>query len=273
MPAMFSLAARLLPPILLVAGCAAPSGPSLEQTPSGFDPQRDGICLHYDHAADRDDGHSAAADRTILESLYGAAWIRQHVRPVSGAHGLNGDRFRLESDAVMQAVWDPVGGWLSAHHDRPATVAELARFWLRTLDAGGDIWIKEGGQSDVSAAVLGRVRQQRPALDTTARIHIVQHSNWNEKQTTPADLAFVKTHTDYIRIPDANAYLNRKGGCPRFVAAAVEHPRFGSAWQAAFAYYDPAHRLDFSDTGALMRIVGLGPLDIDAFHARFLTTP
>lgn len=52
-----------------------------------FDPQKDLLSLHYDHAPDKDDGHSAAADRTILETLYDCEWIKAHVVAVSGAYG------------------------------------------------------------------------------------------------------------------------------------------------------------------------------------------
>ena len=46
---------------------------------------------------------------------------------------------------------------------------------------------------------------------------------------------------------------------------------FGAIWKAAFAYYDPKERLDFSDTGELMQILGLGQIGIKEFNARFLT--
>ncbi len=73
-----------------------------------------------------------------------------------------------------------------------------------------------------------------------------------------------------MRISDANAYLNLAGGDAAFVQAATAHPVFGPAWRAAFAYYDPAERLDFSDTGELLHIVGIGELSIDEFRRRFL---
>ena len=44
-----------------------------------FNPEKDLLSLHYDHAPDKDDGHSAAADRTILESLHTRDWVKTHV--------------------------------------------------------------------------------------------------------------------------------------------------------------------------------------------------
>ena len=77
-----------------------------------FNPQKDLLSLHYDHAPDKDDGHSTAADRTILESLYGRDWIKRHVVAVSGTYGKNARTFNSKSDTVMDATWNDCGGWL-----------------------------------------------------------------------------------------------------------------------------------------------------------------
>lgn len=235
-----------------------------------FDAGKDLLSLHYDHAPDKDDGHSAAADRTILESIHGRDWIKKHVVAVSGAYGKNANSFNSGSDKVMDAVWNDCGGWLAGHENRKQVVVDLARRWSGALEVGGDVWVKEGGQSDITAEVVRRLREQSAELDTARRIHVVQHSKWNERQTTEEALALIMKQTDRIKIRDANAYLNKKGGDAAFEKAALAHPVFGPAWKAAFDYYDPAIRLDFSDTGELMHILGLGEMDIDAFRKRFL---
>jgi hypothetical protein len=247
------------------AGKAAP--PPRRET---FDANTDLISLHYDHAPDRDDAHSAAADRTILESMYSPEWVRAHVLAVSGAYGRNARSFREASDAVMDAVWTDRGGWLPGHSRRKETVAAMVEAWSKILSAGGDVWVKEGGQSDLTAEVVGILRKRAPHLDTTRRIHVVQHSGWNEGQTTPSALAFVREHTHYIRIRDANRFLNVRGGNRDFESAARGHPVFAEAWKAAFKYYRPSVRLDFSDTGELMRILGLGEVGIEEFRCRYL---
>lgn len=236
-----------------------------------FSAEKDLLSLHYDHASDKDDGQSAAADRTILESLFSADWIKEHVIPVSGAYGKNAKKFNVRSDAVMNAVWNDCGGWLPAHIRRDDVVKELGRRWCRTLEDGGDVWVKEGGQSDITAEVVKIVRRELPYIDTAKRIHVVQHSKWNEEQTTDAALKYTQENTDYIRIRDANAYLNIKGGNKAFEEAAKRHLVFGAAWRAAFAYYSPKQRLDFSDTGELMHILGLGEIGIEEFGERFLS--
>ncbi len=237
-----------------------------------FAPATDLISLHYDHAPDKDDGQSAAADRTILQSMYGPEWITTHVVAVSGAYGKNAAEFNPDSDRVMDAVWGAgeQGGWLAAHANRSRAIAEAARRWIAALKAGGDVWVKEGGQSDFTAEVVRAIRQQWSELDTRSRIHVVQHSDWNEQQTTEAALAYTRANTHYIRIRDANAYLNVKGGDAAFVTAALGHPVFAPFWKAAFAYYPPQQRLDFSDTGELMHILGLGEMGIDAFRQTYL---
>ncbi len=241
-----------------------------ENGPAKFNPDEDLLSLHYDHAPDKDDGQSAAADRTVLESLFGRVWMEGHVVAVSGAYGRNADTFNTNSDVVMDAAWNDCSGWLSGHTNRTEVVTELSRRWKATLEAGGDVWVKEGGQSDITAAVVKRIRKEAPGVDTSFRIHVVQHSQWNEDQTTAEALEYTRGATDYIRIADANAYLNVQGGNASFEAAARAHPVFGPVWKAAFAYYDPNERLDFSDTGELFRILGLGEIGIDAFRTRFL---
>jgi len=255
--------------VLLVAMCASLRA-SEEAGMKQFSWETDLLSLHYDHAPDKDDGQSAAADRTILESLFGAEWIREHVVAVSGAYGKNAKSFNVKSDAVMNAAWNDCGGWLEGNTKRDEVVAELTQRWGKVLKEGADVWVKEGGQSDITVDVVKLIRRQFPDLNTTKRIHVVQHSNWNEKQTTDAALAYTKEHTHYIKIRDANAYLNIKGGNDVFEKTAKQHPAFGSVWKAAFTYYNPKQRLDFSDTGELMHILGLGEIGIDEFRKRFL---
>ena len=266
---MKKIIAVLILCVCLSFSCSSTQRSNENKEPS-FNPKKDLISLHYDHAPDKDDGQSAAADRTILQSLYGKDWIKKHVLAVSGAYGKNAPNFNPDSDKVMDAVWNDCGGWIAAHNSRENAITEMTKRWSKTLKAGGDIWIKEGGQSDLTAAVVERIQKQMPKIDTTLRIHTVQHSDWNQNQTAEAALAFTKSNTDYIRISDGNRYLNVRGGNDAFVKAATENPNFSDIWKAAFAYYNPKERIDFSDTSELMRILGLGEMNLDQFRERFL---
>ena len=241
-----------------------------EDRTRNFNPETDLISLHYDHAPDKDDGQSAAADRTILESLFGRAWIKQHVVAVSGAYGKNAGSFNFKSDVVMDIAWNNCGGWLSGHNSRDKVIDILCERWIATLESGGNVWVKEGGQSDLTADTIKKIIVKITDLDIKIGIHVVQHSKWNENQTTDSALEYTKKQVQYIKIPDANAYLNLKGGDSDFEKAALAHPTYGPVWKAAFAYYDPKERLDFSDTGELLYILGFGEIDIDGFRKRFL---
>ena len=260
-----------------VLSCIALSGGSLPSsvTPlpedaDKFDAAADLHSLHYDHAPDPDDGHSAAADRTLLEVLYGACWLQRHVVAVSGAYGWMGFTFRTDSAAVMEAAWGPRGGWIDAHRDHERAAAALATRWKATLEAGGDVWVKEGGSSDLTAAAVRRIRSEPPEVHTTERIHVVQHGNYNEWLTWLAAMKYTRAQTDFRRIPNANPFLNVAGGDAAFELAATSHPTFGAVWSAAFEYYEPRRRLDFSDAGELFHILDLGEIGIHEFAERFL---
>ena len=82
-----------------------------------------------------------------------------------------------------------------------------------TLLKGGDIWIADAGQSDFSANWIKVLLKMQPQLDIKRRIHIVQHSNWNEEVTSPNLLDYVRNTIDYHKIPDGNAVGN---GTPGF---------------------------------------------------------
>lgn len=247
------------------------NAPPAEATEPQFDAKLDLISLHYDHAPDQDDGHSAAADRAVLLALHDAEWVKQHTLAVSGTYGRNKKSFNKKSDAVMDASFHDLGGWVPADADWDKAVERLVERWSATLSAGGDVWVKEGGQSDITADILRAIKQRLPEVDTTRRIHVVQHSRWNEDQTTPEDLRYTRDQSHYIRIRDANRYLNIKGGDEAFQEAALAHAPTRQAWKVAFAYYDPRkHRLDFSDTGELLHILGLGEVGIDDFRTRYL---
>ena len=148
-----------------------------------------------------------------------ALGLQPHV--VGGAHGVwNRDRYDAGSEAVMNAAWP--GVWVDAHGNRGRAIEQTYTRWQQTLSAGGDVWIAEGGQSDMTAAVV-RLLNQRLSVNTRNRIHLVQHSQWNEDHADRTDLAYVKANTDYIRIEDGNhpnstADLNNRNS--QFVALA-----------------------------------------------------
>ena len=212
------------------------------------------IALHYDHAPDPDDTHATAAGHQVA--------LRLGFEPivVGGAHGTgNEDRYKPATEQIMDVVWGS-NGW--ADSNRPQSVQISADRWEETLNSCGDIWIAEGGQSDFSADVVRELLDRMPGLDTEARIHLVQHSGWNEDQTNNGDLAFVQRVTDYTKIDSGNAVndtadLNEANYRGPFIDAALESET-GAGWAAALEYLPPSHKLDFSDTTELLHILGIG---------------
>lgn len=254
------------------ASPASPANGAPSGTPLGgdalLDPAADLLSLHYDHAPDKDDGHATVAGREVTTDL----GIDPHV--VSGAYGENRRQYNPGAEAVMAATWG--SGWVDAHGDWPGAVTATADVWQATLAAGGDVWVAEGGQSDFTADVVRELLRREAGLDPK-RVHVVQHSDWNERMTTDADLQYVKDRTDYIRIedgndPNATADLDVTRGMTAFVRDARAGD-FGAAWTAACDYYDCGRILDFSDTVELLHIVGVGTDEVatvDDFADRFI---
>ncbi len=251
-----------------------PTGTCLANTSGEANLNEDLISLHYDHAPDRDDAHASAAGREVAIDLEFTPWV------IGGAYGADNARsYRSETEPIMDAIWGP-SNWVNADADWDGAVRRTADRWQRTLNGCGDIWIAEGGQSDLSADVVRTLKNRMPNLDTERRIHLVQHSNWNEEKALDADLAYVKANTDYIRISDGNgggngtAGFNDRNYDGPFIAAALNGPN-AAGWRAAFDYYPPrSERLDFSDTVELMEILDIGTdrvSDIQDFVDMFMS--
>lgn len=269
----------------LVAGCASvpgnPEGCSAAPAIGRFEPSRDLLLAQFDIKTDVDDIHSAAALATMLAQpeLECVEYLA-----VAGTYGTQGGDY-VPADAVFDAAFGR--NWRDAHSRRDAVVGELADQIIVTLGDGGDVWIMEAGQSDVSADALRLVLAIDPDAPVKTRVHIVQHSDWNESVTSPEDLAYVKAVADYVRIPDGNAVGN---GSPGFNtpdgalwAVLLADPDVGDVWALArqranemngVGYDNPSVRaggLDFSDTAEAAWIFGFEEMiDAAAFAEVFL---
>ncbi len=243
-----------------------PTAPTPPPTIEGpFNRSLDLLVLHYDHAH-LDDGHAAV---TALE-ISSRFELVPHVVAGTAADGHSG--YVHDFAPVMQAVWGDA--WLDARLDRPGATNRSVERWLSTLDAGGRVWVADGGASDFTAEVVREIQRQRPALDSTAAIRIVQHNDRNESETTPENLALLQRVTSYERIDDgnsANGTADLHHPSAALVAAALAGPN-REQWSAAFDYL-PADELDFSDTVEVLHILGVGldeVADPDDFAARFM---
>jgi len=238
-------------------------------TSGAFNRSRDLVALHYDHAPDPDDGHAAAAGYIVSQEL------GLNVIVVGGAYGVwNASRYISASEGLMSSIWG--GNWLDAHNNRSSSVSVATSRWAGTLAAGGDVWIAEGGQSDFTAAVVRAIQQQYPEIQTTGRIHLVQHSQWNEDHANASDLSFVKSNTRYVRIDDGNnpnSTADFRSETPDSFVNVARSTRYASVWNSAFSYLSPYEKLDFSDTVELMFILGIGTgtiATVEQFADRFM---
>ena len=191
-------------PLLLLVSC---SFVAEDPVPVGqFDVANDLLLAHFDSKTDVDDIHSVAAVSTMLADPR-LAGVQYHA--VAGAYGTQGGRY-IPANELFEAAFGK--NWSDAHTNIEQALNEVADIATKTLRQGGDVWIAEAGQSDFSAAVVKVVKVRLPKINSRTRIHIVQHSEWNENNTAPANLAFVKAQTDYNKIPDGNAIGNGTPG-------------------------------------------------------------
>lgn len=249
-------------------GGAGGGGGSGAGTLGRFDPGRDILLCNYDGKPDEDDLLAVAGLATILSDARFAG-IDYHC--TAGAYGRQGGQFLDEPNLFDLALGR--ANWSNAHFDWAGAVTTAATKAMAALQSGGDVWIAEAGQSDFSADVVRRIRSEMPQVNTRARVHIVQHSDWNERQTTASDLRYVRSHTDYRKIGDGNKSgngtpdLNTRDGSqwPR----ATSDRQVGEVWTEARAAAQrwfginwdndaiKAGGFDFSDTVEVMYIFGL----------------
>lgn len=237
------------------------------------------IALHYDIAPDLDDLHALAAGCTVTKCFGIDPCV------VIGAHGgINGREAQYKqspggtsstrqelANAVAQAAYGN-NGYIDTNGESTGqwdqAVQEACQKWLPVIQSGNDIWVADGGPMDFTADVLDCVVAAGVSLNQLKqRVHVVQHSAWNENNTQPGKLNVVQNQTDYIKIQDGNnpnstADLNDNSDLNSFENWANSSD-CSAAWAAAFDGYDPNDKLDFSDTVELLHILGIGSNIVD----------
>lgn len=237
-----------------------------------FDPSSDVFVAHFDSKPDVDDLHTIAAVGSLLKQ---DAFACVDAVAVAGAYGTQGGDY-IHSPKLFELAFGEK--WLDGHNNRSATVAAQAELYTDTLSNGGAVWIMIAGQADIAADALALANEQSPNLPFKSRLHLVQHSDWNEQVTTPEKLAFVREVADYQKIADGNA---RGNGTPGYTSDSAElwprvlsDPTIGPVWNQAkqladernpgSAYVNPSVAsggFDFSDTSEMSHIFGLKVLD------------
>jgi hypothetical protein len=199
------LPAYLILFLLLIQACGITNTKLAED--GKFNIKKDLLLLHYDFKTDVDDLHSVAAFATLLAH---PKYTGLNYHAVAGTYGTQKGLYVPPDDLCELAFSE---NWSNADRDFDQALEKVKSVALKTLAKKGNIWIADGGQSDFSAALVRAIQAKKPKINTKERIHIVQHSDWNEKVTTTEDLAYVKQHTNYHKIPDGNATGN---GTPGF---------------------------------------------------------
>lgn len=277
MPQLLVLALACL---TFVASCSA-------QTPAStlmgqFQVESDLFLAQFDSKTDVDDLHSVAAVATMLADARFSG-VRYHA--VAGAYGTQ-EGLYVPANELFEAAFGE--NWSDAHTDFEQALGTVSLLASNTLRSGGDVWIAEAGQSDFSAALIKHVKTTLPGIDAKRRIHVVQHSEWNESSTSPNSLMYVKEAASYHKIPDGNAMGN---GSPGFrVEEAVnwrKHitaPDLVQIWELALgiaSHYNgrddrylnaaiASGGLDFSDVSETCWIFGFDHLvDAEQFFKEF----
>ncbi len=234
-----------------------------------FNVDKDLLLAQFDCKTDVDDLHSAAA-LSMLLSNSNFSKVKYHA--VAGTYGVQEGLYVPPNDLFQLAFGK---NWTDAHENFESAIKQVKVIAESTLANGGDIWIAEAGQSDFSAALVKAIQADLPKVKTVQRIHLVQHSDWNEKVTSPESLQFVKQNTDYQKIADGNVVGN---GTPGFRTPEysgwknkITNSRLKEIWQLAVdlgikyngkdGRYNnaaiSAGGLDFSDLSETCWIMGL----------------
>ena len=234
-----------------------------------FHIEKDLLLVQFDCKTDVDDIHTMAALATLLSD---SAFSSVNYHAVTGTYGIQKGPYVPPND-LLQLAYD--NKWTDAHEDFESAVNKVKELVKTTLANEGDVWIAEAGQSDFTAELVQAVKADLSEINTSQRIHVVHHSNWNEKMTSPERLEYVKENADYHKIPDGNAVGN---GSPGFRSPDFTHwedqitnPKLVEIWQLATEIankyngkdgrYDneaiSAGGLDFSDLSTVCWILGL----------------
>lgn len=267
---MLPKAIRILVILMLLTSCVSkqPSTKSIGK----FQVQTDLFLAQFDCKTDVDDIQSVAGVVTMLADPRFLG-VRYHA--VAGAYGIQ-EGLYVPGNPLFEAAFDH--DWSDAHTNYEHALREVTIRVTQTLENGGNIWIADAGQSDFTADIIRNIRKTLPSIQTKRRIHVVQHSEWNENSAAPDNLSYVKTNAAYHKIPDGNIIGN---GSPGFYTPEVvnwrdyiKSPKLVHIWEMAIEianqyngkdgrHNNPAIAdggLDFSDVSETCWIFGFSDL-------------
>jgi hypothetical protein len=171
-----------------------------------FDMNKDLLLLNFDLKTDVDDVHTIAALDLILKSNQ---YKNLNYYAISGTYGMQGGGY-VPANELFNLVFKH--NWTDVHNYRQTSINKTIKKINKTLSLGGNIWMAEAGQSDFTQEILEALCEYNISF-TKDQIIVVQHSEWNEKETSVDALNYVKQKTTYIKITDGNQTGN---GTPGF---------------------------------------------------------
>lgn len=221
-----------------------------------FNIEKDLLLVQFDCKTDVDDLQTAAALATLLTD---ANFSDINYHAVAGTYGTQEGLYVPPNDLFQLAFGDH---WTDAHNNMNGAVEKVKPLVIKTLAKNGHVWIADAGQSDFSAELVKAVQKDLPKINTSERIHVVQHADWNEEVTTPEKLDFVKQNTSYTKIPDGNGVGNGTPGfrSPEFKSLAdkITNPELKKIWQLAI---DLSNRYNGKEGRYLNEAIAAGGLD------------
>jgi hypothetical protein len=267
---------------------------------SSFAKHKDILVSQFDLKPDADDVHAIAALGSMLvhPDMQGVNRIA-----VAGSTGIQEGKY-IDATELMEVAFGRKNfDWTDAQENWDASVTLVRDRVRAVLAQGGNAWIQEAGQSDFTQDwLIALIESGVQESLIKNNIIVVQHSNWNEKHTSPEALAFVKEKTTYQAITDGNKPMqiykrkNRRGPfTPMYVdedskwlnsATSSKNTKAHSRalWQEAKniiekssfkAHYSaiPDGGVDFSDNVELWWIFELGQkaVSVHAFWERYIT--
>lgn len=267
---------------IISLSCKSINTDSKTTTSKTFNKEKDLLLAQFDCKTDVDDLHSVAAFITLMSD---ANFSKINYHAVAGTYGIQEGLYVPPNDLFQLAFGD---NWTDAHTNSETAIERVKEKIKITLGNHGDIWIADAGQSDFTAQLIKAVQADLPEINLKQRIHVVQHSDWNEEVTSPESLQFVMKNADYQKIPDGNAVGN---GTPGFRSPEytfwkdkITNPKLIEIWQLALDLSNKyngkegrynneaimAGGLDFSDLSEVCWILGIQDIkDTEQFFNRY----
>jgi hypothetical protein len=185
-----------------------------------FNKSTDLLLANYDLMPDMDDVHSIAALGSMLKH---EDYQDVNYWAVAGAYGnqTGYDYIHTVAPEFMTLCFGTQNvKWTDAHNDWYGSVTRVTAEVVKILNAGGNVFVQEGGQSDFRYDVAqAAMADGVPAINIKNNFIIVQHSNWNTNNST--EKSWLNSgDVNYIKIADCN---NAGNGTPAYKEAASSY--------------------------------------------------